>query len=90
MMRALIVAATLWPQAAAAQFTTITLPVPAGDEVLEAISADEMEYVKMAEEPNTIEVKFYGRQCSDLKAFSAEEIYNYRICPDGRITVVNE
>lgn len=67
-------------------FMAVTPPVNAGDTLVEAISEDPIEYVKLGTTPNAIQVKLYGKGCSKIVGFSETEIYNWRACPDGTIT----
>jgi hypothetical protein len=71
------------------RFMTIRTPVNPGDTLLEAISADPMEYVKLTDQPNVLAVKLYGKGCSKVVGFSETEIYNYRVCPNGTATVTD-
>ena len=69
--------------ALADDFMTVRPPINPGDALVDAISADPMEYVMLGREPGTLRVKLYGKGCSDVKGFSENVIYNWRICHDG-------
>lgn len=64
-------------------FMTVRPPVNPGDALVDAISADPYEYVMLGTEPGTLRIKLYGKGCSEVKGFSENEIYNWRICHDG-------
>ena len=70
-------------------FMTVRPPVNPGDALVEAISADPHEYVMLGTEPGTLRIKLYGKGCSEVKGFSENEIYNWRICHDGTARLSN-
>lgn len=71
------------------RFMTVNPPVNPGDTLVEAISEDPMEYVKLGSVPNVLDVKLYGKGCSKIVGFSETEIYNYRVCPNGTVAVTD-